>query len=410
MDQVSKNVKSMYEQYPYPPGEPAAKICSNVSLLLAEIDKIQKTKSEPINVLDAGCGRGVALIGAATNQPNVNFVGADMNTKGLANAANEAKRRNLKNVTLVEADLMTLEGINVPEGGFDVIYSSGVVHHMSDPTKGLKNLEEILAPHGVIAFMVYGTNGRQDLYRIIKAIEMVSPTSQPIEDRLPLAKSVTKEADEYLFKGRHMSGTHADHETEFVDKCLNVNETSYTIDSLWELFSGCGLKFVKWMHQDEWDIDHLVADEDLKRKLKSLPQKEQYKYIDIMYERPMLAMLLTKKDTKLKGPILPQYFEKTTLGFNPEMALSTSTNFFTNGKSNIHEITCTVQGGTKRQITDMLAGRVLLLLKDQNKVLSGTEYISLLASIGIDRVNAMKAANYLIDLGILYTPHKATIR
>jgi SAM-dependent methyltransferase len=410
MDQVSKSVKSMYEQYPYPPGEPAAKICSNVSLLLAEIRKVKKTVNDQINVLDAGCGRGVALIGAASKQPHVNFVGADMNTAGLANAANEVKLRGLTNVTLVEADLMTLEGIEVPEGGFDIIYSSGVVHHMSDPYKGLKNLEGILAPHGVIAFMVYGTHGRQDLYRVIEAIDIVSPMAHTIDDRLPLAKSVAKEADSYLFRGRHMEGTHAAHKTEFVDKCLNVNETSYTIDSLWELFGSCGLKFIKWMHQDEWNIDELVDDEDLKRKLNLLTKKEQYKYVDLMFERPMLAMLLTKSDVKLKEPVLPQYFEKAMLAFNPEMGLSTSTNFATDGSGNINELSYTVQGGTKKQITDIMVGRVVLLLKGQNKVFSGAEYLALLARVGIDRVSGMRIANTLIDLCVLYSPHKATIR
>ena len=57
-----------------------------------------------------------------------------------------------------------------PAGGFDVILSSGVVHHLVDPLAGLQRLREHLAPHGVLSLMVYGRHGRESLYRVVQGL------------------------------------------------------------------------------------------------------------------------------------------------------------------------------------------------------------------------------------------------
>ena len=44
----------------------------------------------------------------------------------LADAGQKAAQMGLRNITFLEVDLMTLDGLDVPEGGFDVIISSGV--------------------------------------------------------------------------------------------------------------------------------------------------------------------------------------------------------------------------------------------------------------------------------------------
>ena len=80
MDETTLNVKAMYEEYPYPTGGIMMRSGCDVNLLLSHVEISRKT-SGPMYALDAGCGRGVGVIGAAMLQPNIHFIGADMNTK-----------------------------------------------------------------------------------------------------------------------------------------------------------------------------------------------------------------------------------------------------------------------------------------------------------------------------------------
>ena len=135
----------------------------------------------PLHALDAGCGRGVGLLGNATSQPDVQFLGIDINRVALAEITAEAARRGLKNVQVQEIDLMTLEGLQAPEGGFDVVYASGVIHHLADPLEGLRRLASVLAPHGMLVLMLYGRHGRAPLYRLARAIDLLIPRDRPLQ-------------------------------------------------------------------------------------------------------------------------------------------------------------------------------------------------------------------------------------
>ena len=52
------------------------------------------------------------------------FTAIDINRVALADATKKAGELGLTNIRFQDVDLMTLEGLDVPEGGFDVIISS----------------------------------------------------------------------------------------------------------------------------------------------------------------------------------------------------------------------------------------------------------------------------------------------
>ena len=131
MDDVTKAIRHQYEQFPYPVGAPAIRAATDAKPLLGYSEK-SCGDSGAIRALDAGCGCGVGLVGCALLQPDVEFLGIDISRVGLRELDGQAKARALENLRVQEVDLMTIEGLDVPEGGFDVIYSSGVLHHLSD--------------------------------------------------------------------------------------------------------------------------------------------------------------------------------------------------------------------------------------------------------------------------------------
>ena len=293
MDKVTLAVKEMYEAYPYPSGTPAIRVANDVRLLLSYVQHARK-HTGPLHVLDAGCGRGLGTLGNATLHADINFTGIDINSVGIKHAEKAARERRLTNVKFLQCDLMTLEGLRAPPGGYDVIYSSGVLHHLSDPVAGLKKLAAVLAPHGVISMMLYGRYGRQALYNLIESVDLLAGKSSAIGDKLAVARLLAAQADKTIFKHTYWQDTASVNEVEFVDRCLNVNETSYDIATLWELLAQADLKFVRWHEPADWSLATLVDNEQLRDELLTLSEFEQYQIVERLFSRPSLEFSLCK--------------------------------------------------------------------------------------------------------------------
>jgi len=402
VDKTTAAVKEMYEKYPYPSGVPTVRCGVDVNLLLSYV-QVARAKPGKQTVLDAGCGRGIGLIGAAMLQPDIHFIGVDINTTALKDARQNAKNRGLTNVEFVEADLMTLEGVKVPKGGFDVIYSSGVLHHLSNPLLGLQNLDKVLAPHGVISFMVYGSFARQALYRLIESIDLLHPEEQDIEKKLPLARLLSNVASQGIFKDNCWSKTAITDDVEFVDRCLNVNEVSYDIDGLWQLLEQANMKFIRWDDPEDWSISHLFDNEQLIKELSQLTPKDQFKIIERMFERPRLSLVMSKNTNSPRLPISIESVSRLNYAVNPEVSFSVEKRNL-NGFQRIETLRFTYKTKEPKSIGNGLLAQAALLLVDQNSLFSGDEMIKALVEKGGTNLEAATVLMQLASLNIIYCP------
>jgi 2-polyprenyl-3-methyl-5-hydroxy-6-metoxy-1,4-benzoquinol methylase len=87
-------------------------------------------------------------------------IGADLARAPLLVAADVARRAGLDRVRFVETDLRR-PGLRA--GAFDVIYSSGVLHHTPDPRAAFARLAPLVRPGGTIVVGVYNTFARVPL-------------------------------------------------------------------------------------------------------------------------------------------------------------------------------------------------------------------------------------------------------
>lgn len=105
------------------------------------------------NVLEIGCGLGVDTISFAHWKANVTAV--DVSRKSLELARQHARLLGLENrIHFVEADV---EEFNDPgtAGGWDLIYSFGVLHHTPNPLRALESLRYLASPHTELRIMLY---------------------------------------------------------------------------------------------------------------------------------------------------------------------------------------------------------------------------------------------------------------
>jgi 2-polyprenyl-3-methyl-5-hydroxy-6-metoxy-1,4-benzoquinol methylase len=124
--------------------------------ILPLVSGIDTRLAAGIEVLDAGCGRGSALIALAERFPNSRFVGYDLCRDATAFATEAARRAGVANVRFEARDLT---GYAEP-GRWDLITSFDAVHDQKDPEGLLRGLRTSLRPGGVYLMQDIGGSSR----------------------------------------------------------------------------------------------------------------------------------------------------------------------------------------------------------------------------------------------------------
>jgi SAM-dependent methyltransferase len=72
-----------------------------------------------------------------------------------------AKQVGVDNVRFAHGDLLSM---SAPDALFAIVSCSGVLHHLSDPLAGWRQLRHVLAPHGVMKIGLYSTAARASVH------------------------------------------------------------------------------------------------------------------------------------------------------------------------------------------------------------------------------------------------------
>lgn len=98
-----------------------------------------------IDVLDVGCGSGLAMIHLAARFPASRFTGYDLLPDAIARAEREAKRQGVSNVTFLAIDAAKFADVE----RFDLITAFDAIHDQGRPDLVLANIRRALKPGGL---------------------------------------------------------------------------------------------------------------------------------------------------------------------------------------------------------------------------------------------------------------------
>lgn len=101
-----------------------------------------------IRVLDAGCGRGHALLAMAARYPTSRFVGYDLSAEAIEWANRQARRSGLGNAEFLQRDLSDFADSAEP-AQFDLVTTFDAIHDQADPLGLLKGISRTLKPDGI---------------------------------------------------------------------------------------------------------------------------------------------------------------------------------------------------------------------------------------------------------------------
>ena len=243
IDPVSKKVRAQYEKNPYPRWRFTKRyvpnnFCQRLNNQIKPNKIICDERLDSPNILIAGCGTGSHPI-SATRYKNSNIIGVDLSLSSLGYAKRKVNELDHENIKFLHTDILHLKKLNKK---FDVIESSGVIHHMKDPIEGLKILVEILEPHGFLRLGLYSELARQNVVKARKFIEDNNYKDHIRDIKIFRKAIIDNDGDKLL---NSLTESEDFYTTSAVrDLLFHVQEHRFTIPEISEILSNLKLEFL----------------------------------------------------------------------------------------------------------------------------------------------------------------------
>ncbi len=152
MDAVKIPVLKMYMEYPYPNYSKEERD----QIFAAELTRYRFLGLDEFlpgaRVIDVGCGTGHRVIPIAKHFGVKEYVGLDHSTASLDVAKALVEELDFKQATLLEGDIFNLP---YADQSFDIVISQGVLHHTSEPYRGLSELVRVCKTGGLVDIYLY---------------------------------------------------------------------------------------------------------------------------------------------------------------------------------------------------------------------------------------------------------------
>ncbi|MFN3659067.1 MAG: methyltransferase domain-containing protein [Pseudolabrys sp.] len=165
-DSVSQRVRAQYEENPYPRWVMTAGQVQPVAIDAYLRDQFPTAPFAPLgargalDVLVAGCGTGWQAIGLAQKFSDTRLLAVDLSLSSLCYAKRSTPAALASRIDYAQADILKLGGL---ARRFDVVDSSGVLHHLADPFEGWRILLGLVRPGGLMHLGFYSERGRRDV-------------------------------------------------------------------------------------------------------------------------------------------------------------------------------------------------------------------------------------------------------
>jgi tetratricopeptide (TPR) repeat protein/2-polyprenyl-3-methyl-5-hydroxy-6-metoxy-1,4-benzoquinol methylase len=186
-NQVSLVIQSQYEENPYPrwvrlPKDSSKKFLNAYMQSKFPLSPFRRLVDDRNpEILIAGCGTGQHSIGASQEFKGAKILAIDLSMASLSYAKRKTAELAVDSIEYAQADLLKLNSLGRT---FNIIESSGVLHHLENPFEGWAALLSLLRPHGLMRLGFYSELARQDIVRVRNLIsnEGIGSTSQEIRD------------------------------------------------------------------------------------------------------------------------------------------------------------------------------------------------------------------------------------
>jgi SAM-dependent methyltransferase len=279
----SDEVRDFYEKMPYP--APLANLDDHRDLYRnpdrrrAEFHLIWPTKQpqKGQEILIAGCGTSQAAK-YALREPDARITAIDVSDTSLRHTRDLQSKYNLENLELHK---LPIENIQELGRSFDLVVSTGVLHHLPDPDRGLRALRDVLQPDGAMRLMVYARYGRAGIYMMQEYCRLLDIGTSESDLQSLGAALGTLPKDHPISDVLRRSNDFRRPEA-MADALLHPQDRAYTVPELYAWLDRCGMSFGRWIEQAPY-LPHcgMLAKSPHAAGLASLPSRSQHAAVEL---------------------------------------------------------------------------------------------------------------------------------
>lgn len=251
-DDISQQVRQQYEENPYPRWVSTPRVHRVESLQLYLRSRVPTGRwrgvgdGNLVEALNAGCGTGQSPIETAQRIANIRMLAVDLSLASLGYGKRMAARLGVSNIEFAQADILKLGTMG---RRFDLIESTGVIHHLQDPAQGLLVLSSLLKDGGVLKLALYSAAARRSvvLARAMIAAHGYDASQSGIRRCREALLQLAADAPE-----RRVTGFSDFYSlSECRDLLFHVQEHRFTIPGIKELLTDAGLDFIGFEQQGD---------------------------------------------------------------------------------------------------------------------------------------------------------------
>ena len=133
-------------------------------------------------IAGGGTGSVTVYFGEQLNDTNGEIVYMDFSFASMKITQRRAKARKLTNIIYVNS---WIEGSRFYGlGQFKIVQSSGVLHHLKNPSLGLNILKDLSVSNGGMDLMVYAQTGRTAIYMLQNLMRRINSKNDSINHQL----------------------------------------------------------------------------------------------------------------------------------------------------------------------------------------------------------------------------------
>jgi SAM-dependent methyltransferase len=228
------------------------------------------------DILIAGCGTNQAAVFAYTNRAS-KVVAVDVSQPSLDHSRYLKDKYGLKNLELHLLPIEELPGLGQ---SFDLIVSTGVIHHLAKPEAGMKALAECLRPDGVAAIMLYARYGRVGV-ELMQAIFRDLGLRQDEESLRMVKQAIASLAPSHPVKSYLSIAPDLEFDAGLVDTFLHGRDRSFTVEDCIALVESAGLVFQDWFLKTSYYPPTLTEpDSEFYAAVNQLPHEKMWSVME----------------------------------------------------------------------------------------------------------------------------------
>jgi SAM-dependent methyltransferase len=234
-----------------------------------------------LDILIAGCGTNHAAVFAFTNRA-AKVVAIDISQPSLNHQQYLKEKHGLRNL---ELHLLPIEELSTLGLDFDLVVSTGVLHHMVDPLAGMKALAGCLRRDGAIAVMLYAKYGRTGVELLQSVFRDLGLRQDDASVRM-VKETISLLSPDHPVQSYLKITTDVQYDAGLVDTFLHGRDRSYTIEDCIDLVTSAGLVFQGWLNKAPYyPHDYFVRASELYAALNALPESKLWSIMERLHTR-----------------------------------------------------------------------------------------------------------------------------